>query len=342
MSEIMTWMSVDDVLGPAEARYFGHGFQRVSHQITQVAVRPDRIVGDITARATVTYPPDWSTKLAAQSIRPHLSTPDALIIGVQLAEAFLVHAHRLSPPARSRMWLRAFAMRAGANAQDDLTDFPACGRRTAMRWYDPASNQMASVFDFSLGTMRLSLEIDHDLGTRSLTPKLWPDTAIALGDPARRHYGLGFTRRRYAVTDVTVDPRYETAKATGRITNPGEHQLEGLSAEYEPTLSMVDATICAAQLAQVLCYHLEGVERSETDTLWMRRFEMHATAPWGPDLDAFTISARVLRRRRVDRMGSWRIYDLTGNIGGISATTTLAFNIPGAAARPKALDEVPA
>lgn len=342
MSNTMTCGSIDDVLGPSESRYFGRGFQRVTHDISQIAVYPDLIVGGIAARATVNCPADWSTKRAADAVRPHLSTVDALVIAVQLAEAFLLHTHGLDSWARRHMWLRAFAMWAGAAAQSDLTDIGVRGRRGALRLRSPEGFGTSS-FDFAVGTLRLGLEIDHHLGTRNLTPAVWSDSAVVLGDPARRHYGHGFTHRRHTITNVSVDTTHETASATVAVTDTSEHPPEGLSAAHEPTLSMVDATICAAQLAQALSYQLEGVHRDETDTLWMRRCQLRALAPWGPDADTFTMSARVLRRRRVDRMDkSWRIYDLAGDIGGIAARTALAFNVPGAAGCPSGHDGAPA
>lgn len=326
-----TRATIEEVLGPGDTRYFGQGFQRVTHDLTDVAINSTRITGTVTATARVDYPADWSTKTTSP-VGPHLSTVDALIIAGQLAEAYLAHGHRLDPSARARMWLRSFDMTAGAAAQTQLAGIAAHGRRSSMRIGPWGTNTVISTFDFRIGTVRLSCQVQHDVGTPVLVPATWPHIDLLLGGAAHRHYGRGFTRRRHQIRDVVVDANLQQAHAAVHVEDTLPASPHGMAASYEPALSLVDATVCTAQLAQVLAYQLEHVKREETDTLWMRGFGMRTDTPALPITDPLTMSGRVVQRKRLDRMGkSWRTYRMDGGIGGIQAVASLAFNVPGAA-----------
>jgi hypothetical protein len=98
---------------------------------------------------------------------------------------------------------------------------------------------------------------------------------------------------------------------------------------------MVDGTVSMAQLAQALAYQSEGVGRGQTDTLWMRRFGMRAAVPTVPIAGPLAGTGRVVRRKRLDRMGmSWRTYDLEGDFAGVHTFASLAFNVPDVTGRP--------
>jgi hypothetical protein len=326
-----TGATIEQVLGPGDARYFGRGFQRVTQVLTDVAIGSDRITGTVSATARVDYPTDWSTKTTPPP-GPHLSTVDALIIAGQLAEAYLTHGHRLDSAARARMWLRGFEMKSGAAAQTALAAIPVQGRRSSMRLGPWGTNTVISVFEFRIGALRLSCQVQHEVGTPVVTPATWPDLDQLLGPAADRQYGRGFAQRRHDIRDLVIDAPRQHARATVHIAETQPGSPEGMAASFEPTLSLIDATVCTAQLAQVLAYHREDVHRDQTDTLWMRRFGMRRDTPTLPITDPVTMAGRVLRRRRVDRMGkSWRMYDMDGDIGGIHIVASLAFNVPGAA-----------
>ena len=83
-----------------------------------------------------------------------------------------------------------------------------------------------------------------------------------------------------------------------------------------------------AQLAQVLTYSLEGVDRGSTGTLWMRQYRMRLDTPTTSIAEPLTMTFRVTRRQRLDRTGaSWRLYDLDGDIGGNPVSTSIAFTV---------------
>ena len=330
---IVRYLAIDHCLGRSGSRYFGQGFRRVGHAIRDVRVDSSVPGGAISAAVDVNYPTDWSSKLVTDAPRPHLSTVDALVIAVQLAEALLVHSHRLDEDQRRRMRLRSFAMRAGASPQEQLTAVPAMGRRDSTLPSLDGPRSLVSHFQFRIGTIRLTCDIEHDGGTTRPQPAGWADIRDVLGDPASRFYGRGFTRRQQRITDVEVDVPAGTIRALMLIADaaPLDEQLSrtGFAGHYEPALSMVDCLVAMAQLAQALMYDLDGVERGETGTLWMRRVAMSARTPYQPITNAFVATGAVVNGRQLDRSGeSWSLYDLLGVCQGVETTASLAYLRP--------------
>jgi hypothetical protein len=327
----MIHATIDELLGPSESRYFGAGFRHVVHRVTDVMVDPRPGVGTVSAAAAVDYPADWSVKTTDCPLRPHVSTVDALIIAVQVAEAYLTQAHGLDRAARARMWLAGFEMKAGASAQERLSDVEVRGRRRPFG-VAATGRDIVSRLDIRVGTLDVACDITHDVGCPVTRPARWADIDEALGGADRRLYGRGFLRRRQEIDDIAIDAELGTVSASVRVAEfPGPAGLarDGLSGSFEPSLSMVDGLIASAQLAQALAYQVEGVAREQTGTLWMRRFGMRADAPRHPVAGPFAVSGQVVRRRRLDRMGrSWRTYDLAGDIDGIRTVASVAFNVP--------------
>jgi hypothetical protein len=323
--------TTEELLGPPERRYFGRGFQRVSHRITDIRIHPLLTDGTISATAAVDYPIDWSTKSDSHRARPHLSTVDVLIIGLQLTEAYLTHAHRLDPVARRGIWTRAVEMRAGATAHEQLAQVAAHGRRGPVRLAPASTRDVVSQFDFRIGSIRLSVEAEHNVGTPTVRPATWDEVEQLLGEADQRHYGRGYTTRRQHIDTITVDPASPLATGQARIEEDPVGDAvprEGMAAAYEPALSLVDATVCMAQLAQVLTYSLEGVDRGSTGTFWMRQYRMRFDTPTTSIAEPLTMTFRVARGQRLDRTGaSWRLYDLDGDIGGNPVSTSIAFTV---------------
>jgi len=97
MGARLTYARIDDCLGDESTRFFGAGHRRARHTVRDVTVVPaGRGDGAVTATVDVTYPADWSKKVDGVDIRPHLSSIDTLLLGVQLCEAYLVQAMALA------------------------------------------------------------------------------------------------------------------------------------------------------------------------------------------------------------------------------------------------------
>ncbi|WFE42352.1 AvrD family protein [Micromonospora sp. WMMD998] len=324
------YAAIDHCLGRSGSRYFGQGFRRVGHRVRELRVVAGGPGDLVSAVVDVEYPDDWSSKPVVDAPRPHLSTVDALVVAVQLAEALLVRVHGLDEERRRRMWLRSFAMKAGATPQLHLVGIPATGRRESVLPALDGPGALVSRFDIKVGTIRVTCDIGHDGGDGASSGE-WSEISELLGDSASRVYGRGFTRRQQLITDLEVDVPAGAVRGLMLMTDaaPPPGGWTGFSAHYEPALSMVDCLIAMAQLAQVLMYDCDGVERAETGNLWMRRVAMSARTPYQPITNAFVANGMVVNGRHIDRAGArWSLYDLSGVCQGIETTASLAYLQP--------------
>lgn len=131
---------ISDYLGAPERRFFGEGYKRSRHRLTDFHVpEPDGAVAEVprlAATAQVEYPSDWSRKGDTDQ-RPHLSTVDVLLLGAQLTEALLTSHLGLTEWELATVWLARVRIKAGNRpVEDDLAGFPVSAQ-TAGRLSSP-------------------------------------------------------------------------------------------------------------------------------------------------------------------------------------------------------------
>jgi hypothetical protein len=318
-----TYDTIDDHLGPATGRFFGTGFRRVSQRITDVVV--EQAAGTITAQAGITYPADWSTKSPGRSLTPHVSTIDAAVLSVALAESYLTHTLNLDDEQRRGLWLRRLVIKAGATPQEQLADF------TVSAWHAGITSDREttlSVFDCRIGGLRTRCDIVHPAGRRRT------DTGPAalrddlLGDPQRRYYGRGFQARDHQLRDVHVVPDHGEASADVHFGDTRAFP-DGFGGRHQPSVTVIDGMVVLAQLAQSLLYRLDDIDRRQSDTLWMRRVEVTANSPEPPLAEPFRSSTAVMRSVLVNfNGGRWRTSDWTAQFSGLRFGYRLAHRLP--------------
>lgn len=326
--------SIDDYLGPAESRFFGAGYRRADHRVSDVRVRPrdlsDGIADatDVTATVDVAYPVDWSKKVEHIDLRPHLSTIDMLVLGAQLCEAHLAHAQGLSPLARRRAWLRKVTLRSGTAPQEDLCALQGTAR---LRGRTPVARQTDladSTYECAIGLMRARYEIRHETGTPATAGADFATAEQLLGDSRRRYYGEGFKARRHTLEDVEID--MENLQAAARVRmHTADNVPDGLESEYQPNVSFVDCFVVNLQLAQVLMYELDSVSRRNSHTLWMLRTTLQAEDPARPLSVATRAEAAIVDKMLVTlRDAQWREVEIHGHFGGVSLRCSFAHQLP--------------
>ncbi|MGW6022131.1 AvrD family protein [Streptomyces sp. NPDC055099] len=338
----LVYGSLESCLGPGSSRFFGSGYKRVTQGLKDITTDGSADPGAlVTARGTLTYPRDWSRKSGAGELRPHLSSIDALVLAANLAETHLGRAFGLDAAERRRIWLRSADVRAGSTPHEDLADFPVHGKLVAVDGPSGENATLASTFDCRVGSLKVRCTLVHDQGSRAGTPVTYDDEKQALGPARARHYGVGYKRRDQYAEQVRVDldrqqiQGLQRVVATDEDAHPwGDAQTCGAEAAYGPSVSLVDALVGVAQLAQVLLYAQDGLTRGSTDTLWMRRFVISAGTPVRPLGHSFTPTVRTASSRLLS-MGDarWRTAELTvDDFAGIDGRCWLAHRLPGVAA----------
>ncbi|MFF4170128.1 AvrD family protein [Streptomyces sp. NPDC001744] len=336
----LTLKSIDDYLGPGEGRFFSRGYQRATYLVRDVVATP---LGTerpgVRATVDVGYPADWSRKKDGTDLRPHLSTVDALVLGVQLAELHLVHAYGLRGAARSTMRLRAVVLRAGGAPQEELLGIPASSRLVRTEEVPGAAGRFLSVHDGAVGSLRVRCEIEHDAGERATGEGRFDSLDEGLGDGRFRFYGEGFKRRRHVIGNVEVDMEELTAGADVhfRDDRPAGGVALGVDAATGPAVSPVDAFVVNLQLVQVLMYELDRIDRANSNTLWMMQTVLTAAdtvppLPTDPS-EPGRATARLLSKRLLPlRGGIWRSVEIEAGLAGIGLRCSFAHELPPEAA----------
>lgn len=326
--------SIDDLLGPARGRYFGDGYRRVGHELRDVAIDADASGrGGVDALAWVRYPSDWAVKRPGVDLRPHVSSLDTLVISAQLCEAFLVHRYNLDPGQRRRMWLRRVDAKAGHEPHEELAGFEVTARLRDTRPVEGRPGLYASSFDCRIGAMRLRCEVGHEVTGAPPRPGRYALVDQLLGPAAHRYYGAGYRQSGYEIRDVGVDFGNTYAECAMRPVPGCAPASVGLEAEYQPCVTLVDSVVMTAQLSEVILYRTDGLDRSRSNTMWLRSLKMERPDPPARRSGArFSGSIAVSKSRVVELNGArWRIVDMVAYCEGIEQTHSLAHELPAAA-----------
>ncbi|MYR03354.1 MULTISPECIES: AvrD family protein [unclassified Streptomyces] len=317
--------SIDQLLGPAEGRFFGRGFRRVAYDIADVRVEPGPR-GEVTARTAVgvRYPADWSKKKVGSDLRPHFSTVDGIVVAAQLAEVCL----RGTGGGLRDAWLRGVRLSAGSAPQEDLAELPA---RAVLRGSEPAApSRVVSRVDCAIGTMRVRMEVEHATAHGPAFEQGGGDLESLLGPAPERYFGTGFTRRAQHIEQVDIDSRLLTARSVLTLSEDDGAQAPraGLEGAHQPSVSVIDAFVTSLQLAQVMLYDLDGMRRQESNTLWMRQTTLTATRPDRGDARLPVQVALENAQLHTMRGKSWRALDITGELPGLRVRSAVAHQLP--------------
>jgi hypothetical protein len=330
MTSEIRYDNVDDYLGPRENRFFGDGFKKVTQRVSEVHVEPRMDgTGFIRAKAGLTYPSDWSLKSVSE-LQPHLSTIDALLLSIQLAEIYLTHGCGLGDDQRRRLWLRRFVLKAGSKPQENLTDVPLAARHVKIRKEPHSLCGNVSTFDCHIGSIRVRCDIEHELGAVAVGDTAYRHAEDLLGDPARRYHGEGYKLRRQLISDLRLDRERKRLTATVQVMQPSEEQPgDGFTAHYQPSLTPIDGVLIMAQISQLLLYHEDSVDRRASNTLWMRTLSVESKTPYQSIVNPFMISLYVDGTELLNLGdGVWRTSAMIGNIQNYSGRVSLAHELP--------------
>ena len=332
MNTQLLYKSIDDYLGPAETRFFGQGYRRAEYQVGDIMATPvDDADPGIRATVTVDYPRDWSMKGANIDLRPHLSTVDMLVLGVQFSEMHLTHAYGIDEIMRRTAWLRRVTLRAGSKPQEDLVGLAGSAKLRETKHVLDAPNSFISVYDCQVGEMQARCEIEHQIANRAIGAKSFESIEDILGPAVSRYYGEGFKLRQQHIEDVRVDMATLRSSATVKIESieEGHAATAGIGGKYQPSPSVIDCFVTNLQLAQVLMYEMDSVERRNSNTLWMLRTVLDAKQPHrlhAAPLEAHTsISGKHLLPLRGRK---WRNVDILGDCGGVNLRASFAHELP--------------
>lgn len=296
--------TIDDFLGRRESRFFGEGYKRITQDIHGYEYHGER--GLLTARAGVRYPTGWSSKGDVDQ-RPHLSTIDGLLISARAGEAY---PGLLGPGGELALCWRQVKVKAGkAPTEAELADFPVTVRRVDGGTSPLAPGDRARL-ECRVAAMTLTWTVEAVARPADRSPELSPPFG-----------GESLRRVSQFLTEITVAPSALTAEAVVHF--------EAEQRWRDRPVSMVDCFVVALQLGQTMLYELDGLDRRDSDTLWMRRTTIQHVAE--RPVPARPVPVRVeLSDPRLARQGDgqWRMADIVTEFQGIRLGCAVAHRLP--------------
>ncbi|MFI7002384.1 AvrD family protein [Nocardia sp. NPDC050175] len=302
--------TVDDYLGPARERFFGHGYSRIRYSISASNVVSDTVTPAVKTTATVHYPTDWSKK-AGTDQRPHLSTIDGLLLGQLACEGAAGAIVGLSDDEIAASWIQSVRIRAAKSPDEDLADLPITVTPQRAMAVDATRT-----YDVQVGGMRLTYTLQH------------PAASLANPEPPHRDRD---TPTPAAITDVHVDREQHTAQAVLTRGDTAELLPEAiLGSRYQNSPAFVDGFVAALQLGQILLYELDHMSRADSNTLWMRNTVLIAAAPRKENADKrMPISTHLDNQQKITLAEkTWRTVDIVGELSGMSVRCSVAHQLP--------------
>lgn len=320
----LTLQSVDEFLGAREGRFFGEGFKRVVHTLTDITVRPSTEGGTIGATAGIAIPGSWSRK-GEVSQRPHLSTLDVMHFGASLTGLYLAHAHGAGP--HDPFTVRALTIKAGRQPQEDHLDtFEVSGRHLSTTSLGSGVHRTTMACRVGL----LSIEVDAEHGSappHRPVPDGHHTAANALPGPWNRApFGTPHRHRSQLLTSVEADvARLRAAAELTLVDDPAGAVTESGDGGAAGQPSMIDHFVSALQLGQVLLYALDEVDRAASNTLWMRRTVLEPSD--AADDGRLGVTLEKVRGLP-SKQGTWRSADIVSTFGGRRLRCSVAHLLP--------------
>jgi hypothetical protein len=317
----MAYTSIDEILGPRHSRYFGDGFKGVRRSLCGFDFDAD--TRTLHAKATVAYPEKWSTKKQGKLLTPHLSTLDAMYLHSCLGEWLLFACFDVdgSPTPFN---LRRIEVKAGTLPQEDLSCIPIS---ISIENTERTTNEFCryrSTIVARIGSMAVSSEFEHngiERENRQLgIPPLF-DAASAF--PLTRECQLSMrTDRAQQLERIRIDSSNRKIGANFEIRSQEQYQPE--------FITPIEAVAAIAQLAQVLIYRMDGLDRSQTDTLWMRHILYESIGHDRPT-ETRSADAWIDSDKSIQKAGQhWRVYRVLGRLGASRGTCSITHRLPSA------------
>ncbi|MFF4854651.1 AvrD family protein [Streptomyces rubiginosohelvolus] len=305
-----TYPSADTALGHRDSRFFGEGFKRVTHALTSISVEKDTI----EATAGIRTPGTWSKKGDSHQ-RPHLSTLDAMLLGAQLTGLYTAHSFNHD---NSGFSVTAVKVRAGNTPDEEQLDhFPVTARHLSTK---DTPRGKETVMECHTGSMTVTVTARHNGTHTPDQPGHYPLPEHLPGTWNNAPYGADHHTRSQLLTDLAVDPQALTA--SGKLTINGQPR-DGQH------VTAIDLFVSVLQLAQVLLYDLDGLDRASSNTLWMRRTDITP----GLSQETSPASQRLAIRledckQLLTKEGTWRAARIHADHAGIALDCGVVHLLP--------------
>lgn len=311
---------IEDFLGEKNKRFFSHGYKRTTRSISNIVITDS----GAEAACQVSVPEDWSLKgNTHQAI--HLSSIDALLIALQLSEAYCVVRYRLSEAQRRAMTIEYFSMKADEKPLEDLSSFRAMVGLLAVN-----NNTLSLTSNVGGMHIELKFQLPILLNNPHNNYVFFPNKAaryktidVILGKAGTNFYGGRFADATHNIKNVSVDLGLLSVTSDVDGDFPSRSGYRGMETMLKQCASPIDVMVIISQLIQCYLYLLDGISRANSSTLWMRSMTLEMSDE--TNQDDMSASINVLRSEKILVNNiPWRCAYVRGNFGGMTIFYSLA------------------
>ena len=315
-----TFDNIDDFLGEKSTRFFSNGYKRAIRAIQNIVITSS----GAEATCQVYMPADWSVKGVSRQIA-HLSSVDAVLIALQLSEAYCVDTYALTSSMRQKITIASFSVKAGEEPLEELENFKSTTTLSSVK------GDLLS-FVCRVGSMTLDLTLQLPFAYNNSAEYLkeerrYESISNILGEPTGNFYGTGFSDVTHHIKNVEID--LEASVVTANIDGvfPSRKFYQGIETERDDSASSIDAMVILSQLIQCYLYLLDGISRANSSTLWMRAMTFSAIDSTSNDASFASITVERSERILVEDV-PWRCVNVRGQLGGMAIFYSLGHALP--------------
>jgi hypothetical protein len=287
--------SIDQILGDGRGRFFGHGYLKNTQIVSPEETVESGTNSGLTWRGGVQTAADWSIKDGVQQT-PHLSTIDAVELSLQCVRSMATMASKVAGDADTL--IKSIQIVAGnAPVDGDLSDIDIHGQ------LHPQQDD-TSTLSLTIANMRVEIVLDPHM-----------TDASNLEYPGKQPL---------SVSDILlhVDTSLDDPVMASGMAEPA-------TPDSHSGWSHSSCFVAALQLGQALLYRLDGIDRANSNTLWMKRasFERLGSIPAFSNAQPIHVELRNVRRYNKPD-GTWRRADIVGVIANRRVVCSVTHKLP--------------
>lgn len=282
-------IDVDTLLGDHRTRYFGDGHKRTNYEIVFDEDK-NQFYGEITQLGL------WSNK-SDKVIQPHLSTLDGLILASLLAEKYLESKNELP----ENFYLSKFTIKSGMKPIENLNKVPVVLRKVKL-------DKDSVEFNIFVSDMKVEIEFQRF----AVFSRNNNEENIDKKDYLQNH----LKDIHHNIYDVSFLETLDTADKcsifckTNKVISKNK-EYKGISSNLFKNYSLLELLIIFSQIAEMLAYHVDDIDRECSETLWMKNVsaEISELIPNGE----LELLGKITKNKLLDMKGKkWKIFEMSG------------------------------
>jgi hypothetical protein len=295
---------ISDFLGEPDTRYLSSGFKRVSRNITEISFRNEQ--NSMEATANLQYRKDWSIKTDQKKCIPHLSSPDIVILSIQVAELLLTNIVGLTAEHISRSWVRQINIKFGRNPCTDLQHIPISATKENTNEEQDSLNGLVSSFTLSIGSTNVFIEIDHPFSQNDTKERV----NFPLLDSESYYFGGNYGEKDLSILNLLHNSDEKSIDAEVELKfSPNYSCSRGIGGDHTTAFNALDSIMLTGQLAQVLIFSTDQTNRESANNLWVRDVEVKIPLPFDPTTNKY-VSINALKSKHINKEEKvWSITD---------------------------------